>query len=77
MKVKISITLPEELLKAIDMRAKQQEKTRSHVIESAVRAFIAQSARDEQNARDLQIINRNADVLNREARDVLEYQALP
>jgi metal-responsive CopG/Arc/MetJ family transcriptional regulator len=72
-KARVSITLPEELLKAIDKRAKQQEKTRSNVIEGAVRAFIAQSARDEQNARDLEIINRHADRLNREAHDMLEY----
>ena len=30
--------------------------------------------RSEQNARDLEIINRRADFLNREASDVLEYQ---
>ena len=30
--------------------------------------------RNEQNARDLEIINRRADFLNQEARDVLEYQ---
>lgn len=30
--------------------------------------------RDEQNARDIEIINRRADFLNREAEDVLEYQ---
>jgi metal-responsive CopG/Arc/MetJ family transcriptional regulator len=77
MKVKTSITLSEELLEALDERTKQHKKTRSDFIETAVWAFIQQQIRDEQNARDLEIINRNADALNREAADVLEYQVLP
>lgn len=74
MKVKTSITLSEELLKAIDKRAKQFKKNRSDFIEAAIRAFVGQLLRDEQNARDLEIINRRADYLNQEAADVLEYQ---
>ena len=73
MKVKTSITLSEELLKAIDKRVKQY-KNRSDFIEAAVWAFIGQMIRDEQNARDLEIINRRADHLNQEAADVLTYQ---
>ena len=76
MKIKTSITLSEELLRAVDKRTRQQKKTRSDFIEAAVRAFIEQLIRDEQNARDLELINRNADFLNREASDVLEYQVL-
>ncbi len=76
MKVKTSITLSEEVLKAVDKRAKQHKKTRSDFIEAAVRAFIAQLIRKEQDARDLEIINRRADFLNREASEVLEYQVL-
>ena len=74
MKVKTSITLSEELLEVMDGRVKQQKKTRSDFIETAVWAFIEQLARAEQNARDLGIINRRADFLNEEAADVLEYQ---
>jgi len=77
MKVKTSITLSEDLLKAVDKRTKQQKKTRSDFIEAAVRAFIQQLIREEQNARDLEIINRHADALNKEAAEVLEYQVLP
>jgi metal-responsive CopG/Arc/MetJ family transcriptional regulator len=40
MRRKISITLSEELLEAVDKRTKQQEGTRSDFIEAAVRAFI-------------------------------------
>lgn len=74
MKVKTSITLSEELLKVVDKRARQF-KNRSDFIERAVWAFVAQLARQEQEARDLEIINREADRLNREAADVLDYQA--
>jgi metal-responsive CopG/Arc/MetJ family transcriptional regulator len=76
MKVKTSIRLPEELLKFVDNRAKLHKKTRSDFIEAAVRAFTRQLLRDEQNARDFEIINRRAEFLNLEARDVLEYQRI-
>jgi len=72
MKVKTSITLSENLLGAIDQRA--GNKNRSEFIEEALWSFIAQMIRDEQNARDIQIINKRADYLNQEAADVLTYQ---
>lgn len=74
MKVKTSITLSEEVLKVIDKRARQSRKNRSDFIETAVWAFVGQLIRDEQNARDLDIINRKAEALNEEAADVLAYQ---
>ena len=76
MKVKTSITLSEDLLDAIDKRA-GQFKNRSDFIEAALRAYIAQIVRDEQNAKDLAILNRQADRLNQEAADVLAYQVIP
>jgi len=42
----------------------------------ALRAFVAQLIRSEQNARDLEIINRRAEQLNEEALDVLTYQII-
>ncbi len=74
MKVKTSITLSEELLKAVDKRAKQSKRNRSDFIETALWAFIEKTLRDEQNAKDLEILNRQAETLNREAADVLSYQ---
>jgi metal-responsive CopG/Arc/MetJ family transcriptional regulator len=74
MKVKTSLTLSEDLLKAIDKRARQFKKNRSHFIESAVWAFIGQLVRNEQNVRDLKIISQRADSLSHEAADALEYQ---
>ena len=76
MKIKTSITLAEDLLKVIDEQS-GPHKNRSDFIEKAVRAYVAQVTRDRQNARDLDIINRQADRLNQEAEDVLTYQVLP
>lgn len=73
MKIKTSITLSDELLKAIDTYAKAY-KNRSDFIERATWAFIGQIIRNQQNARDVELINRNADRLNAEADDVLTYQ---
>ena len=76
MKVKTAITLSEELLDAID-KWSGQFKNRSGFIEAAIRTYIAQIIREEQNAKDLAIINRQADRLNQEAADVLAYQVIP
>jgi metal-responsive CopG/Arc/MetJ family transcriptional regulator len=74
MKTKTSITLTEQLIKSID-RFDKQYKNRSDFIETAVKAFIRQIELEEQNARDIGIINKNAERLNSEASDVLTYQA--
>jgi metal-responsive CopG/Arc/MetJ family transcriptional regulator len=74
MKVKISITVSQELLEVIDTWARQSQRGRSDSIETALRIFIQQLGREEQNANDLEIINRRADYLNREAAEVLTYQ---
>lgn len=76
MKVKTSITLSEDLLKDVDRFARDY-KNRSEFIESALRKFVAELMRQEQDARDLQIINEHADALNEEAEDVLSFQTVP
>jgi len=73
MKSKISITLSGALLCGIDEHA-GDFKSRSEFIETAVRYFIAHLDRREAERNDLEIINRRADALNREAEDVLSYQ---
>jgi metal-responsive CopG/Arc/MetJ family transcriptional regulator len=72
-RVKTSITLPEDLLKSID----QTDTNRSAFIERASRAYLARLEKAKRDARDVRIINANADRLNAEAMDVLEYQGLP
>ncbi len=73
MKVKTSITLSEDILQTVD-ELSGSYKNRSEFIETAVRAFIDRLIREQQNARDLEILNRHADRLNQEAADVLTYQ---
>ncbi len=72
MKVKTSITLSDDLLASVDRLA--EGKNRSEFIETAVRAYVAAVLRREQDAHDLEIINRHADELNEEAIDALTYQ---
>ncbi|HEV8713792.1 MAG TPA: hypothetical protein VGX03_13310 [Candidatus Binatia bacterium] len=74
MKVKTSITLSADLLKAI-ARCSERYKNRSEFIEAASWALLKQIIRDTQNAKDLEILNRRAEALNREAAEVLTYQA--
>lgn len=73
MKVKTSITLSGDLLKAIDEYAREYNN-RSEFIEEAIRFFIKLLIRRQQEARDLEIIDRRADYLNQEAKEVLGYQ---
>jgi metal-responsive CopG/Arc/MetJ family transcriptional regulator len=73
MKVKTSITLSEELIRAMDALSSQYG-TRSALIEQAVRDFLATVAQRQREAQDLEILNRRAEALNVEAADVLSYQ---
>ena len=73
MKVKTSVTLPEDLVRQMD-RLSSQYGNRSALIEQAVRDFLAAEIKYQQNDQDLQILNRRADALNEEAADVLSYQ---
>lgn len=75
-KIKTSVTLSEELVSAIDHYSDRFEN-RSAFIEAAAKTFIAKLAREEQDARDLDIINRQVIRLNSEALDVLSYQVIP
>ena len=75
MKEKTSITLSKEVLTGID-RVAGSKQSRSAFIEAVLLQYLRQRARAQRDARDLEIINRNADELNAEAEDVLRYQAL-
>ncbi len=76
MKVKTSITLSEETLEAVDELA-SKGGSRSQVIETALREFLARRRRASRDARDLAVLNREADRLNAEMADILEYQGEP
>ncbi len=72
MRVKTSVTLPNTLLEEID----RAHENRSAFLELAARSYLDRAARLQREARDAEILNRQADRLNREAGDVLEYQDL-
>ena len=76
MKVKTSVAISEEVLAAIDEIA-GRPGNRSRVVERALVEFVQRRQRLAREARDLEIIDDNADELNREAEDVLAYQVEP
>lgn len=74
MKVKTSVTLSQEILSLIDQYV-EGENNRSAFIELAVKTYLELIKRNKRDQNDLQIINRLSEKLNREAMDVLQYQA--
>jgi metal-responsive CopG/Arc/MetJ family transcriptional regulator len=72
-RVKTSITLPKELLSRLD----SVDKNRSALLERAALVYLARLEAQERDQKDVRIINRSAERLNREAMDVLGYQRLP
>lgn len=73
MRVKTSITLPKELLGRLD----RLDKNRSALLERAAVAYLARLERRIRDQKDVEIIDRHAERLNREAMDTLKYQQLP
>lgn len=74
MKEKTSITLSSDVLADID-RSAGSKVSRSAFIEMVLREYFKEKVREALNARDVELINQHADYLNREALDVLRYQA--
>ncbi len=66
------MTLPSSLLEEID----RLSANRSAFLEQAANLYLAQTAKRDRNAKDAAILEKNAERLNREATDVLEYQNL-
>jgi metal-responsive CopG/Arc/MetJ family transcriptional regulator len=74
MKEKASITLSREVLKGVDRMAGSKQ-SRSAFIETVLRRYLTQHARTQRDRRDLEILNQNAESLNRDAEEGLEHQA--
>ena len=74
MKIKTSVTLSQEILTLIDQHV-EGENSRSAFIELAVKTYLEIIRRSKRDQNDLQIINRLSEKLNREAIDVLHFQA--
>jgi metal-responsive CopG/Arc/MetJ family transcriptional regulator len=73
MKRKTSVTLSDELIYRLD-RLIGPGGNRSAVLEKALDAYLTDEERRRREARDLEILNRDATKLNSEAKDVLGYQ---
>jgi metal-responsive CopG/Arc/MetJ family transcriptional regulator len=71
-RVETIVSLPKDLLEQAHQINKDEQI--SEVIETALREFVTKKARAERDKRELEIINTNAEKLNEEALDVLEYQ---
>jgi Arc/MetJ-type ribon-helix-helix transcriptional regulator len=73
MKVKTSVTLSQEILSFLKREARKGE-SRSEVIERLLREAATNNHRQARELRDLELINKHVEKLNKEAEDVLEYQ---
>jgi metal-responsive CopG/Arc/MetJ family transcriptional regulator len=74
MKKRISITLSIDLLLKIDQII-GASGSRSAFIEKVLKDHLRDAERQAIEQRDIELINANADYLNREMEDVLRYQA--
>jgi metal-responsive CopG/Arc/MetJ family transcriptional regulator len=74
MKEKTSITLSKEVLTGID-RIAGSKQSRSAYIEAVLSQHLRERKKSQRDTRDMELINRHADELNRDALDALEYQA--
>ena len=74
MKEKTSVTLSKDVLKGVD-RLAGSKYSRSAFIERVLRRYLRDRAKAALEARDLERLNNGADRLNREAAEILEYQA--
>jgi metal-responsive CopG/Arc/MetJ family transcriptional regulator len=73
MKEKTSITLSSDVLAGLD-RLGRGKQSRSAIIESVLRQYLREHAQAKIRTRDLELLNREADQLNAEALEVLEFQ---
>ena len=73
MKSKTSVTLSRALLEEL-ARVTGKNGNRSRLIETAVQEYLHKLVRDESYKRELELLNRQAAKLNKEAKDVLTYQ---
>jgi metal-responsive CopG/Arc/MetJ family transcriptional regulator len=74
MKLKISLTLSEDLIRELDRMA-GPKVPRSSFIERILRYFVEQRARQKRLAQDVAAINQHAEKLNSEMSDALQFQA--
>ena len=74
MKVKTVVTLPKDLLLSVDELTGKKHQL-SAVIESALREYIAREKPKTLNKHDMEIINKNFEVINQQVQETMEFQA--
>ncbi len=73
MRIKTSISIPEEKIRALD-RLIGPQGNRSKAIESAIDDFLRRLEREDRDQKDLEIYAAAEQELEREMEDVLSYQ---
>jgi Arc/MetJ-type ribon-helix-helix transcriptional regulator len=73
MKQKTSVTLSDDVIAGVK-RATHRGESRSEAINRLLRERLADEASRAARAQEVELLNRHADALNFEARDVLAYQ---
>ncbi len=74
MRVRTSVTLPKDLLVEVDALAGKKHG-RSAIVETALRDYVTKKNAKALNTRDIKIINKNADLINKQVEETLEFQA--
>lgn len=77
MRIKTSVSLPADLLEALDEAAGPEGPNRSRMLELAAREYLERRTRAIREARDRRILDDVAAKLNREMKEVLEFQVEP
>lgn len=72
-RIETTVSLPKDLLEQANQINKGEQI--SDVIETALRDYVAKESRKELNRRDIEIINENADLINKQVEETLEFQA--
>jgi Arc/MetJ-type ribon-helix-helix transcriptional regulator len=72
-KQKTSVTLSDDVIAGVK-RAAHRGESRSEAINRLLRERLADEASRAARAQEVELLNRHADALNLEARDVLAYQ---
>ncbi|HLC17213.1 MAG TPA: hypothetical protein VJL89_13405 [Thermodesulfovibrionia bacterium] len=73
MKSKRAINISEDILISIDQIIGEPNSS-SEFIENILRKYLLERQAKKQQLKDLEIINSNSEYLNKEAKDVLDYQ---
>ncbi len=76
MRLKTSITISEDTVASLE-ELTREGLSKSRIIEIAVAELLARHRRRRRDQVDREILDRRADVLNREVEDILGYQLEP